>query len=221
MPARALMKVTIALALAAASCDDDSGTWFPDGTTDTISDTMISDTMPDPSTDPTPDISIDDGSGGCTHTGFTATAEVGVDYRPTDEGFVYQGGTAAAPPADIIAIEFYGGMGDPVPTFAPGTFAIAATAAERNYETCGTCVLVRTNCSTSSCEKYFFATGGSMTITTWGSIGGTFAGSLTGVNLEEVTINPDTFHSDPVAGGETWCLPSYSFNATIQAPSGG
>ena len=228
-----VLALAFGLALVAMGCDEDdpyiydawdTGSDVPHDSTDTISpdvpyDTLHDTVTPDTIPDPVPDIGVDDTPAGCTHTGFTAAVQAAMDSRPTYQQFVYNGGSASAEPMDIIAIEFFGGFGSPPPTFAPGTFTVAGSTADQNYETCGTCLLVREGCgSDGTCTKYFFATGGSMTIETWGAVGGTFAGSLTDVDFEEVTIASDgTYHSTPVPGGETWCIPSYSFTATIEA----
>ena len=61
----------------------------------------------------------------------------------------------------------------------------------------------------------FTADSGSLVITSIGTTGGQFAGSLSNVELIEVTIDPSTFVSTPVPGGENWCLSEYNFDVGI------
>jgi hypothetical protein len=83
------------------------------------------------------------------------------------------------------------------------------------YETCGLCVLVHEGCGTSSCERTYLAQSGTLHITDIGEVGGTFAGTLTGATLAEVTINSTTRESTWVEEGDEICLGSYTFDETI------
>ncbi len=215
-------------AIGFAACDKDNvgPTW--DTTMDTLTDTVADtgtdvpvdtapDTTPDTLVDTTPDITTDDAGGTCDHNGFTAAGHYATRY-PAGSGnaLVYNGLTGTTPPVDVIAVELYYDFGG---STTPGTFALAGTTEEANYATCGTCVLVRSGCDASgACTKYFFQTGGTLTTTAHGEVGGQFTGTMTGVTLEEVTINSSTFESTPVPGGEGWCISTYSFDAAVAAP---
>ena len=112
----------------------------------------------------------------------------------------YEGSTAqnAAGQIDVLSVQIYSAPQYGGPT-TPGTYSLEGS----NYETCGLCVLIYAGCDSSSCAKTYFADEGSVTIT---ELDGSFAATLNGVKLKEVTINPVTFASTPVPGGELWCL---------------
>ena len=50
-----------------------------------------------------------------------------------------------------------------------------------------------------------------------GATGGLFKAKLVGAKAHEVTIDPDSFLSTRVTGGETWCLDGLEFEAPIEA----
>ncbi len=152
----------------------------------------------------------------CTHNGFTNVLQYA--EHSTDQYLGWMGYSADAYPVDVVSVEMYFGYGTPAPPHNPGTYPLAATADEQNYSTCGTCVLVRQNCNEGvGCSRSFLATGGSLVISSTGVVGATLSGSLQNVNLQEVTINPDTFQSTPVQGGQTWCIQNLPFSAQIEA----
>ncbi len=206
-------------------CNEDDFWWQAfdtsiDSTGDILDDTMpvdATDTAYDPGVDTAYDPGIDtipDSTGTCTYTGFSPVAQEALDYSTS--GFVYGGYSSTTEPLYLVSIEFFTGYGSPPPLTGPGSYTLATTAVEQNYSTCGTCVLVHQQCSTGvGCTRSFFATGGTLQISSWGDVGTQFTGSLTGVTLVEVTIDSSTFVSTPVPGGQTWCLPSYAFDATI------
>ena len=50
-----------------------------------------------------------------------------------------------------------------------------------------------------------------------GPTGSVFQATLNDVVLREVSIDPETYISSPVAGGDTWCLDDYTIEAlTLQ-----
>jgi hypothetical protein len=150
-------------------------------------------------------------AGACTQSGFTAVeeyAEADTDY------FGYSAYSSSASPTDQLFIEFYYGYGDPPPLEGPGTFELGVSPDEKNYATCGTCVLVGQGCDDNGCNKLFFATSGTLTVSSFAT-GQDFTGTLTNARLVEVTID-SSYTSTPVAGGDTWCLTSYSFDAPIE-----
>ncbi|MBI5490779.1 MAG: DUF1566 domain-containing protein [Deltaproteobacteria bacterium] len=159
-------------------------------------------------------------SGVCDRSGFWGDYTTVVRYEAPTDGWLTLKYESSDYLFEALWVELYAGYGDPEPTFAPGSFVLGATAAERNYQTCGTCIVAGTTCTASDgCEKMFFATAGTLAITDIGSAGGRFAGTLTGLELMEVTIDPDTLRSTPVPGGAQWCIDSTAFDGTIAAPA--
>ena len=57
-----------------------------------------------------------------------------------------------------------------------------------------------------------------MTISELGVIGGNMIGTIANLEAIEVTIDPATYTSTPVSGGQTACLDSMSFTAVVEAP---
>jgi len=128
-------------------------------------------------------------------------------------------GTMAIPPFDYFSLELWPVLGGPS---SPGTYAFT----DANYNACGTCGLIGTGCTDSSggrflCEKTFLATAGTAVIDAIGVVGSTFMGSVSGLTAIEVTIDPDTFESTPVPGGETACIEDMPFVATVAQVPGG
>ena len=48
-----------------------------------------------------------------------------------------------------------------------------------------------------------------------GNPGDFFAGAVTNVRLEEVTVDFDTWESTPVPGGDVWCIDRFDFYQEI------
>jgi hypothetical protein len=146
----------------------------------------------------------------CTYDGFTPVDQ----YCERDDSFpvtYYQGRTSTTDPYDFVTVEFYRAAG------GPGAYELGATVADQNYATCENCVLVGSGCTSGAgCAQIFFATGGTVNVTSWGDIGGTFSGTLENARLIEVTIAGGTYTSTPVPGGDTWCITSMPFTATVE-----
>lgn len=70
---------------------------------------------------------------------------------------------------------------------------------QANYKTCEECVRVITQDSMGN-PRYFFQSGGTMTLSSNPVTGNTMMGTITGLSLDEVMI-ADDFTSTPVAGG--------------------
>ncbi|MBW2264212.1 MAG: hypothetical protein JRG91_19780, partial [Deltaproteobacteria bacterium] len=83
------------------------------------------------------------------------------------------------------------------------------------YETCGLCVLVYEDCTTSTCGATYLARSGVLEIASIGESGDRLAGVLRNARLDEVTINSTTRESDWVEDGGQICIGSYSFDETI------
>jgi hypothetical protein len=96
---------------------------------------------------------------------------------------------------DILQAEFYF-------TNATGTFDLG-TGDDANYATCAHCLLLYQDIQPdNSVLKFFFQSAGSMVLNTApGESVPTVNMNLSGVQLIEVTIDPNTFVSTPVPGG--------------------
>ena len=153
--------------------------------------------------------SSDAGSCGFTTAG-PAEAYTGSDDNGDPLWIFFGQGTDSA-----LSIENYVGFGGPS---APGTVTLRTE--DESYETCGLCIVLRTGCSTTSCEKTFMpiAGQGSVTITEMGAEGGNFRGSFSGLQFRQVTIDPQSNVTTPVsadAGASTACLSGVSFEGLL------
>jgi len=118
--------------------------------------------------------------------------QVGSDGM-TDLGF---GGTLP----DIISFEFY--------SQATGTFNLAI-GNDSNYATCTQCVLIFQDLNgPQDAQQTFFQTGGTLTIdmNTVPGIADDVGLSWSNVTLAEVTIDPTTFTSTLVPGGDCYTV---------------
>jgi len=123
------------------------------------------------------------------------------DSRNTDLGF---GDTLP----DMISFEFY--SPDPADSSYPqtGTFDLAS-AVNANYATCQQCIVVYQDyADPDTPTKTFFQTAGSITIDSHTIPGVTPAIGLSwdNVAIAEVTIDPDTFVSTLVPGGDCYTI---------------
>jgi hypothetical protein len=118
--------------------------------------------------------------------------QVGSDGM-TDLGF---GGTLP----DIISFEFY--------SQATGTFNLAI-GNDSNFKTCTQCVVIYQDLNgPNDPQKNFFQTGGTLTIdmNTVPGVAADVGLSWTNLTLAEVTIDPDTFTSTLVPGGDCYTV---------------
>jgi hypothetical protein len=137
--------------------------------------------------------------------GYTGTDDNG------DPAWVFYGSSSDA----ALSIENYASFGG---LTAPGTAQIRPD--DESYETCGLCIILRTGCTPSGCAKTFMpvAGQGSINVTELGGVGQRFVGTLNGLQLREVTIDPASFATTPVApdaGGTTQCLSGVAFEALL------
>jgi hypothetical protein len=61
-----------------------------------------------------------------------------------------------------------------------------------------------------------WASSGTLTVNANSEIDGEpFSATLSGARFDEVTIDPNSFESTPVAGGISWCIDSITLDATV------
>lgn len=160
------------------------------------------------------DVAESDTSGplpeGCDRAGFD-TANVTFVTDGSNARFTGANGTTE--PYDLIQIQSLADWNGPT---EPGTYSLDGI----NYVDCGLCLLIQVGCTSSGCEKVFYADMGDVTIDAIGfGEGERFAGTLNDVVFQEVTIDGSTFVSTPVEGGEAWCFDGFSFEGFGQAPA--
>jgi len=104
---------------------------------------------------------------------------------------------------DILSVQVYPEAPYNGPT-TPGTYTIDGS----NYADCGLCVLVYASCDSnlSNCVTTYFATSGNVVIDALPPQSENLDLTLSGVNLEEVTIDASSYLSTPVANGSLWCM---------------
>lgn len=104
---------------------------------------------------------------------------------------------------DILSVQVYPEAPYNGPT-TPGTYAIDGS----NYADCGLCILVYASCDSnlSNCATTYFATSGSVVIDALPPQSADLDLTLSGVELEEVTIDANSYVSTPVADGSLWCM---------------
>jgi hypothetical protein len=111
---------------------------------------------------------------------------------------------------DFVGLQFY--SGDNFDGQLTGSFELG-TGIDDNYETCGRCVLVERDAGAlgSAGNTRFFATSGTMDIEAASEqMDGRPSLTITDVTLVEVTVDPDTFQSTPVAGGDCYHIATYT-----------
>ena len=151
----------------------------------------------------------DSGDATCDRDGFTAaTQEAGGDGQGF---FLYLAKSAEGTPFDMLHIQLYQSAPYNGAT-TPGDYSVNGS----NYADCGNCLLAFSGCSDPNqpCEKTYYADMGSLNISEMGQAGGQLRGTIN-ATFREVTIDPQTFQSTPVQGGQTWCMNNVAVSATI------
>ena len=163
-------------------------------------------------------------AGVCSQTGFDVSASATgyrLDKNKQQGVWTFGGQDSDGSPNNLVDVENWIAFGGPE---VAGTYGFGA--AETDYSTCGFCLLVYKTCmGEPPCMKAFMPKAqGSYTLTTLGSVAGShFAGSVSGVVMQEVTIDSSTFATTAVVGGETWCLDPFNWDGlvTVETPDGG
>jgi hypothetical protein len=107
---------------------------------------------------------------------------------------------------DTINLEFYNAQ-------AAGSYTLG-TGADADYATCDHCVIVGQDNNGTNIAAAFFASAGTMAVTTPDTGNGKSKGTLTGVTLVEVTLDQMTGASTPIPGGACLNLATTSWDTT-------
>lgn len=214
-----LTALSLLSGLALVACDSGS---TPGGATDAADTTVEGDTTatpdgadtsgPGPDTTTPPDTNTpgpDTVVSGCDKNSFTFAQQT---FENRSGLAVFTGYSATSEPVTGLAIELYS-SGNYTGATTTGSYDLAG----HDYASCSNCVVIRADCAGGTCAKTFFADEGSLVITEWGGPGGSFKAQLVGVKAKEVVINPQTFASTPVVGGQTWCLDGLTVEAGIKS----
>jgi hypothetical protein len=139
--------------------------------------------------------------------------------QSTGFGEFYINALNTDPTPDLLEIDLYSGYG----AFAAGTGLVATgtytlgTGGEMMFSTCGVCVIVDTDISsTGVVTDFYFATGGTLTLTSVGTT--SLAGSLANATFQHVMPTTDS-SGDPEPGdtaagdGCTSAITAASFSA--------
>lgn len=203
--------VALLSALSIAACGDDGSSGKTASDTTQSTQTSATDTSTATSTNDTATVAPEvTNPAGCDRSGFVAASS---SYDGESGFALFQALSGESEPIDALNIELYTSGQYEGAAIGPGTYSLDGT----KYETCANCVLIRAECTEEKgCAKTFLADEGDLVIDVWDHQGGRFKGSLQGLKLHEVKIS-STYVSTLVAGGETWCLDSFPFDAEIKA----
>ncbi|TNF22857.1 MAG: hypothetical protein EP329_28170 [Deltaproteobacteria bacterium] len=184
----------------------------------TVQDTTATDTRPVPLDTTGTDTATADTGGtttGCDYNGWTPNGSTsgqitaGAEEGTWESLFIDSYSDDVEIPFDLLGLEMYFEYGA---DDGPHTHTFTG----ENYADCGECLLIYAGCDESfECSRTFLAKSGTLQVTENGGSGGNFAGTLSNVVLEEVTINETTWQSTVVSGGQRWCVPSFSFQTFI------
>lgn len=154
-------------------------------------------------------VARDGGSDRCSRRGFTSESQSAVRHYEDGTLFVDVSNNTKAP-ADILFVELYFDLGA---NASPHMFTLTG----ENYQDCGTCVLIGANCDDNGCDSVFLADTGQANFTSIGAPHGQFTGTITDLELIEVTIDGTTFVSTPVPNGERWCIDQLDIDTLVRA----
>lgn len=133
-----------------------------------------------------------------------------LDFYTSGDGFVGWNGLVTGDLGDgstsvLYRFEFYDG----IESSLAGTFDLTA-GNQNNYATCAICVRAFSLDADGNLVKQYFQSGGSITLTEDPFTNQKIVGSLTDLQLEEVTVDSESFESTPVPGGTCASFGSYS-----------
>ncbi|MBI5498979.1 MAG: redoxin domain-containing protein [Deltaproteobacteria bacterium] len=136
------------------------------------------------------------------HNGISADTEIAGSGATLIE---YRGYIGTESPYQVLRVQI---MGDNVGAVEPGVYDLAGTT----FETCEVCVSVLAGCAVGPCAQFFYPLSGTVEITAVGDEGDHFAAHLSDLELAEFEILPDGIATEPLPGGEDWCIADYEFD---------
>jgi hypothetical protein len=153
-------------------------------------------------------------TGGAT---FASNAQNPAIYR-----IAMQAALEGAAPTDALFIDFFTGY-TPFGTSAAPTAVVPGTSQltgeQLDFETCGVCVTVATNATDTGYDDDYMVTGGTVTVTAVGdAVGETLTLSVSGLQLEHVTIDPMSGATTSVGDGCTTSITNGTFTGMVMAP---
>jgi hypothetical protein len=151
---------------------------------------------------------------------LTGIAQIAVStMNPALYRIAMQAQLEAAEPTDVIFVDFFTGYTpfgtQQAPTaVVPGTYQLSGE--QLDFATCGVCVTLGTNATASGVEDDYMVTQGTLTVDAVGdAVNETLTFSLSGLQFQHVTINPDTAVTTPVGDGCTTEISNATFTGTV------
>ncbi len=146
----------------------------------------------------------------CTYDEYSISMERAfyINDNPEEPMFIYQATNNGEYPMDVMEVLSYPGEPYNGPS-GPGEFSLNGN----NYRDCSLCLLIYKGCYEQTCEKTFFADAGSVQIGTDIDLGVDFAAMLNNVVFREVRVDPNSYESTPIQGGDTWCVDNLNLSA--------
>lgn len=156
-------------------------------------------------------------SGGCEDFGALSAGALVAVLDPSAPAQMASFSVSGRPVATSVRVIAYGEASALV-----GKPSVLGAGENANLATCTHCVLVGIGCAPDcSAATWFYPRKGMATLTAVASQAGQpFQGSLEDVELEQVTVDPSTLTSTPVAGGACIRIPSLTFSATTEPSDG-
>ena len=208
--ARRLFLPAVLLAIALPLGCDDTGSGPADADADAVTEVdLAADADADPDVVPdgveeadveeeaeTTPLTCEDHNGVETGSEMAGSGPTLIEYR------AYMGADA---PFEVLRVQI---MGDNVGTVTPGVYELAGP----DFETCEGCVSVLARGAVGPCAQFFYPVAGTIEITAVGDEGERFAGHLRDIQMAEFEILPDGIATEPLPGGQDWCIADYEFD---------
>ena len=129
---------------------------------------------------------------------------------PGEPMFIYQARNVDGVPFDELQILSYQAAPYNGPS-SPGSYSLDGS----NYADCALCVLLIGDCDDAyQCDQVFFVSEGTLDIQSLTDHGGPFRATLRDAVFQEVEIDPDTYETTPIPGGDVWCVGEVSIDLT-------
>lgn len=128
-------------------------------------------------------------------------------YDP--DGVIAWGGPMTGDLGDGLSLEYQFQFYDNIEASLANTFDLHA-GNQANYSTCAICILAFGRDANNQVVKQYFQAGGSITLSEDPFTNRHLIASIQNLQLEEVTIDQQTFTSTPVAGGTCANVPAFT-----------